>query len=158
MKHISKRKLSAFLDGEVSEPQKNFISGHLKSCSYCQKELHKISQVLDYLDSMEKIRVSPYFMVRLKQRIAERESERIIHLPFLEWVRRIAIPVGATALFVLSFLLGSHLGTTIYQEKTSKTLQAGKEFDNLSGITLFDDLPEGSLGDAYAGLLTEGGE
>ena len=164
MKHINKSKLSAFGDGEVSDKENSLISEHLKSCDYCRKELKRLSLVWDYLDSMEEIQGSPYFMANLKEKLVEEVitskgvEKRVIRLPFLEWftttfttewIRRIAVPVGATALLAVSILLISYLG------KDVKALQIGKEFDNLFNITLLDDLPENSLGDVYTCLLTE---
>ncbi|MBI4722125.1 MAG: zf-HC2 domain-containing protein [Candidatus Stahlbacteria bacterium] len=158
MRHINKRKLSAFLDSEVSEEEKVCITEHLKSCDYCQKELEKLSQILDYLDLIEEMQGSQYFILNLKQRITEKESKRSIRLPFFEWISRAVIPVGTTALFVVSLLLGSYLGITINQKNALWELQAAQDFDNLFGITLLNNLPENSLGNAYACLLTEGGD
>ncbi|MEW6104225.1 MAG: zf-HC2 domain-containing protein [bacterium] len=167
MKHISKRKLSAFLDGEVCKEEKHRISEHVKSCASCQKEVDRLSYVSHSLDAMEEVQASPYFMLNLKQKIIERESKRAIRLWFLEEINRVLIPVlegmnrilipaGATALFLVSLLCGSYLGTSIYQIKGLKVLPTREGFDNFFSITLFDNFPEGSLGNAYALLSMEG--
>ena len=152
-----KRKLSAFLDGEVSEEQKSLISEHLKSCAYCLKDLEELSRVSDFLDVMEEVGVSPYFMVHLKRRIAEEKSKRFVRLPFLEWVKRVAVPVGVAALFVIAILGGNYLGRVLNQ-RIDKVTELNEEIANVAGVNSFDDFSEGSLVDAYNGLLTEGGK
>lgn len=158
MKHIKKTKLSAFLDGEVYGEEKAEILKHLKLCPHCRREAEKLSQVSDFLVFIEEVEVSPYFFVHLKRRITEQESRTLIRLPFIEWVRRVAIPVGAAALFIISFLLGSYITTAIFRERTTQASYLRQEFDNLLSMTSLDDFPEGSLGNAYTNLLTEGEE
>jgi predicted anti-sigma-YlaC factor YlaD len=153
-----KRRLSAFLDGEVSEKEKLKISEHLKSCIDCQKELESLSYVSNFLDSLEEIEPSPYFIVRLKQRIAEQESKRLIRLPFMEWARRyhlerIAIPVGVAASLFLAVLGGSNLGRAIYKARMEMTSKVTEEFADVFSVTFFNDYTEGSLGSAYNDLL-----
>jgi anti-sigma factor RsiW len=156
MKHIDKKRLSAFLDGEVTEAEKLRISEHLKSCDLCRKELQELSQVVESLDVIDETQVSPYFLENLKQRIAERERVAVIRIPFLEWVRRVAVPVGATALFILSFALGSQLGVTISQGRVAEASMIEEEFDDLSGISSLGDFPEGSFSETFAGLWNNG--
>ncbi|MFB0509408.1 MAG: zf-HC2 domain-containing protein [bacterium] len=153
-----KKKISAFLDREVSEEERFNISEHLKTCLHCQNDLAKLSQVSDFLNLMEAAAVSPYFMTRLKQRIAEAESKQVLRLPFYEWVKRIAVPVGVAALFVISILGGNYLGQVLYQRELERVTALDEEVANLTGTTSFDDFSEGSLGEIFAGLLTEGGE
>jgi predicted anti-sigma-YlaC factor YlaD len=148
------RKLSAFLDNELSEKDRLYILEHLKLCSCCKEKLERLSQVSDSLDLLEEIEIPSYFMVHLKQRIAENRRSRFFPLPFQGWGRYVFAPVGIPILFIVSVLIGSYLGTTINQ----KTSQASKEFNNLFGVTSLNNLPEGSVGDTYTYLLTEGGE
>lgn len=156
MKHVKKIKLSAFLDGELSKEERDDISEHLNLCPQCRKELETLSLVSDSLDLLEEVEVSPYFMVHLKDRVAERESKRPFRNPFAEWVARVAIPVGAAAFVILSLLLGSHLGKMIFQKRAETVASLNVEYTNLLGISLFDELPEGSLGLAYNNVLTGG--
>lgn len=153
-----KRRLSTFLDGEVSEKERNTISDHLKQCEGCQRELEGLSYVWGSLDLMEEMQASPYFMVRLKQKIAEQESRRVIRLPFVEWVGRAAVPAAATAVVLLSILFGSHLGRGIYQLRVENVSMLDSELAGLFGAASLADLSDGSLGSAYDDLLSGGGE
>lgn len=153
-----KKKISAFLDREVSEAERFNISEHLKTCLHCRNELARLSQVSDFLDLMEGVAVSPYFMTRLKQRIADAEAKQVLRLPFYEWLKRIAVPVGIAALFVISILGGNYLGQVLYQRELDRVTALDEEVADLTGTASFDDFSEGSLGEVFAGLLTEGGE
>lgn len=151
-----KRKLSAFLDGEVSKDAKQLISEHLKSCEHCRKEFEAFSQVSEVLEIMDEVQVSPYFMTHLKQRIAEQQAKSVVRLPFVEWIRKAAVPVAATVLIFLSFLVGSNLGKAMYQEQADIMAKSDTEIANVLGVTTLDEFPEGSLGWAYNNLLIGG--
>lgn len=149
-----RRRFSAFLDGEVSEEEKRQILEHLKSCPDCQRELEALHQLSDSLDSFEEIEPSSYFMIHLKQRIAEREARSLIRFPFMEWTRRVAVPVGATALVIFSLFLGGHLGNAIYQARVESKSRLDMEFAELLCVNSLDGFSSGSLSGVYNYLLT----
>ncbi len=153
-----KKRLSAFLDNEVTAEENSQISEHLKSCIHCTKELESLSQVSDFLNVMDEVDVSPYFMVRLKQRIRSESSKGFIRLPFFESIKRIAVPAGIAALFIISILSGNRLGSLFHQREIDNLTELNEELADFSGTTTFDDFSEGSLGEALADLVTEGGE
>ncbi|PIP12389.1 MAG: hypothetical protein COT45_02860 [bacterium (Candidatus Stahlbacteria) CG08_land_8_20_14_0_20_40_26] len=153
-----RRRLSAFLDGEVSEEEKQHILEHLKTCPDCQRELEALHQLSDSFDSFEEIEPSPYFMIHLKQRIAKREARSLIRLPFMGWTRRVAVPVGATALVIFSLFLGGRLGNAIYQAKAESESRLNTEFTELLCVNSSNDFSSGSLSNVYDDLLTGEGE
>jgi len=152
-----RNRLSAFFDGEVSEAEKFLISEHLKGCVNCQAEFDKLSQVSIVLDLIEEVEVSPYFTLRLKRRIAEEEAKQGLRLPFFEWAKRVAVPVGVAALFIFAILGGNYLGRVLNQ-RVEKVAEQNEQLAGATGITSFEDFSEGSLVDTYNGLLTEGGK
>ncbi len=158
MKHINKIKLSAFLDGEVSDEERIEISKHIKSCDHCQKELESLSHVSDSLDLIEEIQVPPYFLVHLKQRIAEQESRKVIQSPFVTWARRVAVPVGAAALIIFSLFLGDYMGKAIYQSRIEDLTRLDTEFAELLCVNSLEDFSEGSLNNVYYNLVSREGE
>ncbi len=153
-----KKRLSTFLDNEVTAKENNQISEHIKSCMNCNNELEALSQVSDFLNVMDEVDVSPYFMVRLKQRIRSESSKGFIRLPFFESIKRIAVPAGIAALFIISILSGNRLGSLFHQREIDNMNELNEELADFSGTTTFDDFSEGSLGKALADLVTEGGE
>jgi len=162
MKHIKAMSLSAFLDGEVSEEERIRISKHLRDCSRCGREAEELSRVSEFFGLIKDVEVPQYFVPRLKRRIAE-EEKAPGYLRVLEWTKalpfaRAVVPVGAAAFLVLAALLGNHLGTTIYQGSDYTTPGLDSEFADVFNATSFDDFPQGSLGDVYVSLFTQGGE
>ena len=153
-----KRKLSAFSDGEGFDEERNCILDHLRLCGSCQRELEGQSQVWGSLDLLRETQASPYFMVRLKQKIVEQELNRAFRFPFLERIGRVAVPAAATAVVFLSILFGSHLGRGIYQLQAENTSTLDSELANLFGATSPADFSDGSLSSAYDDLLSGGGE
>lgn len=151
-----KRRLSAFLDGEVSEQERQFIKEHLKSCEHCQIELEKLSQVSDILDIIQEIEVSPYFITRLKQRIADQKQKSLIRLPLTEWIKRALVPAVTTLLVACSLFIGGQLGKAIYQAGNEDVVGTEIEVANFLGTTSFGGFPEGSLGKTYSNVLTGG--
>jgi len=163
MKHIKTIRLSAFLDNEVSEEERTEISEHLKDCSSCRKKAGELSQVSELFTPIQDVQVSPHFLIRLKLRISEEKARSSVRWPFLEWIRelrfeRMAIPAATAALLVLSLLLGSRFGTVIYQERLEQTLTSDIELAEVFSITSFADFPEGSLGESYVSVFSQGGE
>ncbi len=158
MKHIKKVKLSAFLDNEVSPEERTRIVEHLKICTFCQREVEEQKEVSDFLGFVEDVEVSPYFFVRLKQRIAREKSELVIHLPFIKWARRyhlerVAIPVQIAVFLFFSCLVGNYLGRRIYTARTEITSGVSEEFADVFNMKFFDNNLEGSLNSTYNDLL-----
>jgi len=149
-----RKRLSAFMDGEVSEEEKRQISIHLEFCDRCQQELVELTQVADTLSLIEKAQVSPYFMARLKQRIAEEKPRRHVYWSLGEIIKPAVIPVTATVLVIFSFVLGHSLGKAICQTKITNASKAQAELTNLMGISSFDRLTEGSLTRTYLDLVS----
>ena len=151
-----KRKLSAFLDNEVSEEERQFITEHLKSCEHCCKEMEKLSQVSDFLNLIEDVEVSPYFITRLKQRIVDQEQKSLIRLPLTEWIKRAFVPAVTTVLVAFSLFIGGQLGKAIYQAGDEDVMGAEIEVADFLGTSTFSGFTEGSLGKTYSSVLTGG--
>lgn len=163
MRHTEGMKLSAFLDGEVSEEERAEILKHLRTCSHCRKEIEELSRVSDLLFFLGEVRVSPRFFPCLRRQIGEEESKTRVHFPFTGWIRRfhigrIIVPAGVAASLFLAVLAGSNLGKAIYETGMREEWQVSEELADVFNVTFLDDYPEGSLGGAYNSLLIGEGE
>jgi predicted anti-sigma-YlaC factor YlaD len=159
MKHPKLQKLSAFLDGELPEEECRGISEHLSLCEDCRREAERLTDVLSVLEETQELEPSPWFLTDLKRRIREERAEEGSRLPILERVKRLwipLVPLGATALLVLSLFIGNVIGKVIYPPTAYASASTTSE--TLLGSSAVGDFPEGSLGDAYADLLVGGGE
>jgi predicted anti-sigma-YlaC factor YlaD len=151
-----RKKLSALLDGEVTGEEKRLISEHVKSCEFCQKEFEALSQVSEVLEVMDEVHVSPFFLTRLKQKIADQKVKAGIRFPFMEWIRRVTIPIAATVLIIMSFVVGSNLGKMMHQKRAEIMAKSDAEIANTLGVSSLGEFPEGSLGWAYNNVLIGG--
>jgi len=146
-----RKKLSAHLDDEVPEPEKQVIAEHLRVCQKCQHELETLSNLCNDLSLVEKMEVPPYFFTRLKQRIADQGKT----VPVLKMIRRFALPGFAVVLTLLALALGNTMARTIYQSVAGP--ESSTETANIFGVYAFNDYPEGSISNIY-NELTVGGE
>lgn len=157
-----KKRMSAFLDGEVGEKEKKRIAGHLKTCRSCGEEAKTLSLLWALLaEEKESIRPSPYFWNKLEQRIVEVEENKNVFGKFLERLNRAFVPATATAVLVIGLFIGIQLGEVVYSgiakviSPDSSSL-AQKEVDQSLYLSALDDFPGESIGGVYTALITEG--
>jgi anti-sigma factor RsiW len=70
-----RKRLCAYRDSELPDNQKALISQHLESCADCRLELDKLTRLSNELALLKDVPVRPYFMTRVRQRIADRQAE-----------------------------------------------------------------------------------
>ncbi|HUU56989.1 MAG TPA: hypothetical protein VMW93_06590, partial [bacterium] len=90
----------------------------------------------------------PYFAPRLKRLAAGRRSGG--------WARRVLVPAAATTAAVLSLLLGAFLGRALYAEPDVSTSNGNGELAAYLGVSPVEDFPDGSLGEAWGDVWTQG--
>ena len=140
-----RKRLRAYRDSEVPDDQKALISQHLESCADCRLELDKLTRLSNELALLVDVPVRPYFMTRVRQRIADQQAESFRARRVPAWVRRVAIPAGAIAVVILASQIGGLLGRTMYVQRMrdaslSMTGTAGR-----SGLDLLDAMSASSL-------------
>ncbi|UCC13053.1 MAG: zf-HC2 domain-containing protein [candidate division WOR-3 bacterium] len=153
-----KKKLTAYIDGEISENEQAIISEHVKSCASCRQELEELAAVTRTLDEVVDVEVTPYFRAHLKTRLREEKADEEKPFPFLEWIRRATIPVAAAALFLFSIVAGGQLGRSIYQATAQTTRVQAAEIDYITGLGGFEEMSDVSFSAIYEDLYTGGTE
>ncbi|MCJ7812890.1 zf-HC2 domain-containing protein [bacterium] len=142
-----KRKLSAYMDGEIDKNQKTTIEVHLKQCVTCQQVLHDLNTTWSLLSLLPESESVPYFFARLNARIkSEKTKKRSI------WIDRVLIPVTATIVTILGIFTGSFVG------KNGESLaEQTVEDEMISTLHLdsFDDFQTASLGEVYFDLVSQ---
>jgi anti-sigma factor RsiW len=151
-----KKKLSAYLDHEMKDDERQMVSGHLKTCTLCQEELAALAKVKETLFVLEGMEVPPYFITRLRQRIKDERSLTTRPVPLIERIRRVACSAAGFAGVAVSLFVGSQMGRTLYQELANDTQTVSVENANTLGFGSFEEFPEGSLSDVYNELITGG--
>ena len=51
-RHLTTEQLSAFLDGQLSNEEKEFVAAHVKTCEQCQQELAELRQTVALLRAL----------------------------------------------------------------------------------------------------------
>lgn len=151
-----KKKLSAYLDGEIEASERESIARHLKTCTSCRAELAALVQVKDTLSVLPGMAAPPFFMTRLRQRIKDEKSWVERPMSILEKIRRAAVYAAAFAGVVVSLFAGSQMGRTLYQELASDAQPVSGENADILGLGSFEEFPTGSLSDVYSELITGG--
>lgn len=156
-----KKKMFAFLDGEVREKEGIKISYHLENCNSCKKEKETLLSLNSLLKKgKETIEPSPYFLNQLEQRIALLEKEENLFGKLLERINRAFIPATATAVIIIGLFLGNHFGKILYSRiagiLSPKENSLAQEVVGQSlHLNSLDDFPSESLGGIYIALITE---
>ena len=153
-----KKKLTAYLDGEVSENEQEIISEHMKSCAACRQELEALRTVSRSLDEVADVEVTPYFRAHLKTRLRDEKANGGKPFSFLEWIRRATIPVAAAALLLFSIVAGGQLGRIIYQQTAGTAQAQAAEIDYIAGISGLEEMSGVSFSEIYEDLYTGGSE
>lgn len=155
------RKLSAFLDGEVGERQKERIASHLKTCPSCGEEVKTLSTLSVLLKEDEvSMKPPPYFWNKLEQKIIQAETNKNTFNTILEWLNHTLIPAGATAVMVIGLFIGTHLGGVIYSNiaqllNPDNSSSVQQEMSQSLHLNSLNDFPQESIGDIYIGLLAK---
>ena len=145
---IDGKKLSAYVDGELPPEDGAALEEHLARCAACRKELSRLEFVSEALESLEGAEPDPYFAPRLKRLAAEGRRRN--------WPGRVLVPAAATAAAALSLLLGAFLGRALYAEPDVSASNGNGELAAYLGVSPVEDFPDGSLGEAWGDVWTQG--
>ena len=156
-----KRGLSAFVDGEVKDKEKKKILAHLKTCSSCDQEAKTLFSLQVLLEEgKETIKIPPYFINKLEQKIAQLEEKKNAFGKLWERINQAFIPATTVAILIIGIFIGNHLGDVFYSGiaeilnfRDSSLIQ--EAVDQSLYLSSLDDFPPESLGGAYTALIKE---
>jgi hypothetical protein len=108
MKHCQdiQPELSAYLDGELTPPQRAEIEAHLASCPRCQEELAELKTLVAGVAALPKLEPAPQFLAEVRRKIARGDKPESKtwqdHLFRPVWLK---VPLEAAALIVIAALV-----------------------------------------------------
>jgi len=149
MKHIDKKKLSAWLDGELDEKTRQEIKAHLETCEHCRglaDEMKTVSISLDELDSLEP---SPFFVARIKGKVLKKRPHR-------GW-QKVLFPALVSAAAALFIVAGGFIGQVMYAGTPETETTSETELVGYLGSAPVRDYPEGSFGEIVDDVFGENG-
>lgn len=137
----AKRRLSAFLDDELKEKEREGIKTHLKGCPSCARELEALSSSWDILLKLETVEPPAYLIQRTMAEIATGKGK-------IAWWQEIFLrPAPVLATILIGLLTGGFLGQSLYSNNSADD----DEFASSICLDSFADFPQGSVG----GVLLE---
>jgi len=145
-----RRRLSAYLDGELPTERMGRIEAHLAACPSCQREVQAMASAYALLDSGTAVTVPDDLVFR---RPAEaptpRAGERLRAARGLGWS-------WAAAACVVGLLIGVGIRTTVHyiqgQVPPSNSVSAQRRYVNAWNLDALADLPPDSVGGVYTAL------
>ena len=145
--------LNRYLDGELSNREKDQVESHLRDCEACCKQFDTLRHVAAMLDVISVPPVPDGFASRVMAKAQKRESfsegKGNAFWPLqwwpLKWFMAVSTPLrlAACGLIVLACMLGALMSQEAF---VSQKVAADIE---LSGMKWFDPVPPGSVGSAY---------
>jgi len=157
----ARKKISALLDGETGEREKERITSHLRACKTCEEELETLSSLSLLLKAgQESINPSPYFWNKLEQRIVQAEESKSVFGNLWEKLNHVFIPATATVVLLIGLYIGIQLGDFVYSSidkilNPERVTLVQQEVDQSLHLDTLDDFPRESIGQIYTALLAE---
>jgi predicted anti-sigma-YlaC factor YlaD len=136
------RKLSRFIDNEMTDPQKKEIENHLNLCENCQRIYQTLLQSWELLNVLPNPEPVPFLYTRIRARLSEQAGANP-----RQWLERFLVPLSATAAVILGIVIGSIVGANGYV--TDQVSTAANNIATSIDLDTFDDMPESSLGQIY---------
>jgi anti-sigma factor RsiW len=139
------RKLSAYMDSELSKEEKVHIASHIQSCPECARAMQMLSRTWDTLEWLPEADPPSHFFIRLKARMSSEKKDRKER-----WIERVLLPASAVAVVGIGIFIGSLVGKN--GDMINGNMGVEEEWISALDLDRFDDIPSASLGNAYIEL------
>ena len=144
-----RRKLVAYIDGELDKEQELLVKRHLLKCAKCKKEADLLNKTSYILKSERRLVPSEEFEANLWRRIRFAEKrETAPH--FLRRVAYLILPAAVAAALIIGVMIGNLVGKVI----PPQNVNLEEEYLSSIGLDSFQDFPPGSLPQIYFSLAT----
>ncbi|MBU0900143.1 zf-HC2 domain-containing protein [bacterium] len=135
----ARRRLSAFLDGEINEKEGKEIRGHLGVCPSCSKELEALSFSWNFLLKLKLVEPPVHLIQRIITKVATIKKE----LPW--WQELFLRPATAMFIIIVGLMIGSILWQFLYLNNNYPG-ETSYEFASSIYLDSFANFSEGSAG------------
>ena len=148
-----RRKLGAYLDGELKETEKKLMEEHLKKCVDCYQELTLLSQLSQTLKKWKEVKYSDEFEANLWQSLSYEKEKKFSFQNAFRWTEQFLLPVGIAIILIAGVVfLNDFLSEKFYPQ----AYDLEEEYFTLSALNSFQDIPPDSLSEVYIDLISEG--
>ena len=153
----AKIKISAYLDGELNVTEKQELLLQLNKCGGCRKELEELSLIIKKLElssSHQTIEPSPYFYLKIKQKIAAQEERKIPLFRLFPKFKPVFVGFNLIIIFFISGMAGNYLVKKTESVKQQKEHSIYQGFETALNLDVFNDIPSESFSGIYNNLFT----
>ena len=158
-------RLSTFLDDELSPSERSVIEDHLEHCTTCAGELKSLAAVLAFVDRWE-LEADP---IDIRPALRSAPASPVPSGAAKPQIRPAIVQITSVFRYAAALLLGITLGLFALglfgskppaerTEQPEQTSVSTIPSDSNIPMENFDNLPEGSLGEAYVALLSADNE
>lgn len=147
-----RKRLSAYVDGELREKWRRRVERHLAVCPVCREELERLRDVDMLLARGPDVSVPPFIAARVVARVRG-EVPRRVAAPW--WHPLLSPRLGyalATAALACGVLLGAHIGMGLVPILSDSERMGPIEILDLGS---FRDEPSGSMSELVMNLIEE---
>ncbi|MBN2356800.1 zf-HC2 domain-containing protein [candidate division KSB1 bacterium] len=144
-----KKRLSAYLDGELTAAEAEKVSDHLNRCVGCRRAAEQLRRAYQRLDAGDALPADSFFLTRFRARLSDLGQSNA--RPYWQqWLQRAVIPATLAVGLFLGMQLGIHL-----QQNWSGAQSSGNTYIESQ---LLSDMQQNSLTAQYLALngWTEG--
>ncbi len=156
-----RKRLGAYLDGELSGPERASVERHLETCESCRSVLSGLKELGPLLGAFDAPPVPSGLTGRVMAAAVrpEREATTVGWNP-LKWWRMSSRPMrwAAVGMPVAGLIVGFLLGWTSAPPTEPATAGAQPDPLEIYQIDYLGDSPAGSLADSYLALVAAGEE
>ncbi len=125
-----KRRLSAYLDGELDAATAEMVTDHLRRCTNCSAEAERLQRAYYLLGEGSELPADPFFVTRLRARLSAADGGTISST-LQRWTWRLVMPAAV----VVGLFFGVMLGTQIQQNWLGAQWNSNDDF---SGQFLYE--------------------
>ena len=131
----ARRKLNAYLDGELAAEAAALVRGHLEGCPQCSEELYRLKQLNSLLDGLPGAAAPEGFAREVRTRASQRAAGAGRLTVLAEWfATRNLVRVAAVLALAAGVLTGGFLGVSTARVKTDELIAEVRESASSSGI------------------------
>jgi predicted anti-sigma-YlaC factor YlaD len=145
-----RRKLVAYLDGELRRKQKLLIKQHLTKCRECKKEADLLNKSFYLLKDQQRLKPSQGFETNLWEKIYSSEEKQLLPQAIFGRLAHLILPAAVAAALIIGVVVGSSVEKII----PSQTVKLEERYLTSIGFDSFQDLSPGSLPEIYLNLAT----
>ena len=142
--HVNK-KLSAFIDDELNQEEREIVETHLEVCDSCREALEQLRTSWELLNDLPKADPSPHAYLKIKVRMECQKKERPLSL-----LERFLVPATTAAALILGVWVGSIVG----KNGTGSASYGSQPIESEVYLETFDEIPSGSLAQVYIDLAS----